>query len=139
MKATALYKIACILLVLFAAGNTYGVLKFRFAAGINNVRVPVGHSDFTYGEFILGFGLFCSLYFLFSAYLAWHLGGLARTNPLAIGTLSWVLFAVQLVSVLMSKIYLAGVPILLSALIAICTGWAAWTLKSAPTLLVESA
>ena len=135
MKTTVLYKIACVLLVLFAAGNTYGVLRFRLAAGMNNVRVPVGHSDFTYGQFILGFGLFCSLYFLFSAYLAWHLGGLTRTNPQAIGALGWVLFAVQLVSVLMSKIYLAGVPIVLSTLIALCTGWAAWKLKSPPVTL----
>lgn len=129
MKTTVLYRISCVLLVLFAAGNTYGVLRSRMAAGMNTLPFPGGHAEFTYAQIVLGFGLFCSVYFLFSAYLASHLGGLARTNPQAIGTLSWVFFAVQLASLLMSKIYLAGVPFILSALIAICTGWAAWTLK----------
>ena len=110
------------------------------AAGVNNVRFPGGHAGFTYAQVVLGFGLFCSLYFLFAAYLASHLGGLARTNPQAIGTLSWVFFAVQLASLLMSKIYLAAVPFIISALIAICTGWAAWSLKrpSATLSLAQS-
>jgi len=135
MKSAVLYRIACVLLVLFAAGNTYGVLKSRMATGMNTLHFPGGHAEFTYAQVVLGFGLFCSLYFLFAAYLASYLGGLARTNPLAIGKLSWVFFAVQLASFVMSKIYLAGGPFLLSGLIAICTGWAAWTLKRAPATL----
>jgi hypothetical protein len=138
MKSTVLYRIACVLLVLFAAGNTYGVLKSRMAAGMNTAHFPGGHAEFTYAQVVLGLGLFCSLYFLFSAYLASHLGGLARTNPQAIGALSWVFFAVQLVSLVMSKIYLAAGPLILSGLIAICTGWAAWTLRSAPPTLSKA-
>lgn len=63
---------------------------------------------------------------LFGAYLAWHLGTLARTTPQAIGALGWVLFAYQLVGFYISLIFLSGFVRILSVVIAICIGWAAW-------------
>src|SRR5215472_6180213 len=43
----------------------------------------------------LGMGclVFCSFCVLFAAYLAWHLGALARTMPQAIGAVGWILLA----------------------------------------------
>jgi hypothetical protein len=92
MKATSLYKIASVLLVLVAVGNTYGLLSFwHVAAPMPPMRFPIGHADFSYAQVVLGYQVFCSMCVLFAAYLAWHLAGLARTTPRAIGALGWIL------------------------------------------------
>ena len=134
MSATLLYRIAAVLLIVFAAGHTYGFLKFQPSSSegvavhdaMDNVRFQVGSSSFTYGGFYRGFGLFATVYLLFTAFLAWHLGTLARNSPRAIGKLGWVFCALQLASLVLSWIYFLTPPIVLSALLTICTGWAAW-------------
>jgi hypothetical protein len=127
MKATTLYRIASVLLFLWAAGNTYGLLMFWHAAGsLNPVRFPMGHSGFSYAQVVLGYEVFCSLCVLFAAYLAWHLGTLARTMPRAIGAVGWILFAYSVAAVYMSWIWLSGFALLLTAAIAVCVGWATW-------------
>ena len=87
MKATKLYRTASGLLFLWAAGNTYGLLMFWQVAGpMAPVHFPAGHTAYSYAQVVPGYQVFCSLCFLFAAYLAWHLGALARTTPHAIGT-----------------------------------------------------
>jgi hypothetical protein len=130
MKPTMLYRIASVLLIVFATGNMYGLLRFWQVAVLNPVPFPVGHQPLTYAQVVLGLGLFCSLCVLFGAYLAWHLGTLARTAPQAIGTLGWVLFAYQLVGVVISWIAFAGPVLILSVVIAVCVGWATWLARS---------
>jgi hypothetical protein len=99
MNATLLYRIAAFILVLFAAGHTLGFLKFKAPTpegvavqqAMDNVRFSLGSKSYTYGDFYRGFGLFCTAYLLFAAFLAWHLGTMARSIPQAIGALGWVL------------------------------------------------
>jgi hypothetical protein len=134
MKATLLYRIASGLFVLFAAGHTVGFLLFTPPSpealavrdAMNHVRFQVQGSSFTYGGFYTGFGLYATVYLLFSAFLAWRLGDLARTNPQAIGALGWVFVAVQVASLILSWKYFLLPPVILSALVAACLGWAAW-------------
>ena len=138
MKATLLYRIAAVVFILFAVGHTVGFLKFTAPnadgaavfASMNSVRLQVGNGKLTYGDFYRGLGLFCTLYLLFCAYLAWYLAGLAQHNPQAIGSLGWVFFVLQLASIVVSWVYLLPPPIILSAILAICTGWAAWLAKA---------
>jgi hypothetical protein len=139
MTATLLYRIAAVVFVLFAAGHTVGFLKFKPANAegvavydsMNKVRLQVGSGQLTYGDFYRGFGLFCTLYLLFAAYMAWFLGGLAQSNPQAIGALGWVFFVLQLGSIVVSWIYFLPPPVILSAAVAVCTGWAAWLVSAA--------
>jgi len=132
MRPTALYRIAGVLLIVCAALNAYGLSRFwRVAGSMNPVSFPVGHRPLTYAQVVLGLGLFWSVCFLFGAYLAWHLGGLAREAPQAVGTLGWVLFAYQLVGVVISWIALSGLVVILSVGIAICVGRATWLTRSA--------
>jgi hypothetical protein len=127
MKATKLYRIASVLLLLVAAGNTYGLLNFwHVAASMPPVRFPIGHAGFSYAQVVLGYQVFCSMCVLFAAYLAWHLAALARTTPRAIGALGWVLFAYQILGVYISWIFFSGPVLLLAAVIAVCVGWATW-------------
>jgi hypothetical protein len=125
MKATKLYRTASVLLFLVAIGNTFGLLNFWHAAApLPPVRFPIGHAPFSYAQVVLGYQVFCSFCVLFAAYLAWHLGTLARRTPQAIGAMGWVLFAYLLVGVYISWIFFSGFVLLLTAAIAACIGWA---------------
>ena len=127
MKATKLYRTASGLLVLWAAGNTYGLLMFWHVAGsMSPVPFPVGHTGLSYAQIVLGFDAFCSFCALFAAYLAWHLGTLAGTMPIAMGGLGWILFAYSVVGIYISWIVFSGFVRLLATAIAICIGWATW-------------
>jgi len=138
MKATWLYRIAAILLVLFAAAHTIGFLKFvpptsdgkAVMDAMNTVRLQPG-AIYTYGGFYRGFGLFVTVCLLFAAILAWHLGELARKLPAAAGSLPWIFFCVQLASLAISWRYFPAPPVVSSALVAICVGWAAILMRSA--------
>ena len=134
MNATLLYRIASVVLVVFAAGHTFGFLKFRPASAeglavrdaMTNVRIEIKGSSFTYGDFYTGFGLMITAYLLFAAFLAWHLGTLAREQPAAIGALGWAFVAVQAVCVAVSLRYFFLLPSILSVVIVICLAWSAW-------------
>jgi hypothetical protein len=134
MKATVLYRIAAVLLVLFAAGHTFGFLSFKppSAEGravfesMNGVHFEVKGTTFSYGAFYRGFGLSITAYPLFSAFLAWYLGAMAVNSPGPASTLGWALCAVQIVSLVLSWMYFSAVPATFSAVVAVCLGWAAW-------------
>ncbi len=134
MRAAVLYKIASVMLLLFAAGHTFGFLRFTppSAEGravyesMNSVHFQVKGSSFSYGGFYRGFGLSITVNMLFSAFLCWYLGALAGSNPQASATLGWALCAVQVVSLVLSWVYFSAVPATLSAIVAVCLGWAAY-------------
>ena len=134
MTPTLLYRIASGLLVLFAAGHTFGFLKFKAQTteveavrkGMEEVSFKVGGKAYTYGGFYRGFGLYITVYLLFSAYLACHLGTMAQHAPAAIGLLGWMFCAVQLAGLVLSWKYFFPITAVFSALVAVLTGWAAW-------------
>lgn len=140
MKATTLYRIAAVLLILFAVGHTFGFLNFTppssearaVREAMKGVHFQIGGARYSYAGFYTGFGLFVTVYLLFSAFLAWHLGGLARSNPQAVGALGWVFCAVQGASFGLSWIYFSVAPALLSAFVTVCVGWAAWLVRARP-------
>jgi hypothetical protein len=137
MTATLLYRIAAGLFVFFAAAHTVGFLRFTpptpegkaVFASMDDVTFQVGRGTYSYGRFYVGFGLYVTVYLLFSAFLAWHLGGLAATTPRAIGALGWVFFALQLTTLVISWIHFSPPPVVTSAVIAACVGWAVWITK----------
>jgi hypothetical protein len=137
MNAPLLYRIASVLLVLFAAGHTLGFLKFKAPTpegvavreAMANVVFSVRGKTFTYERFYVGFGLFITVSLLFSAFVAWHLSILASRNPQAIGFLGWVFFAVQLASLALSWMFFFPITAVFSGLVAVCIGWAAWLVR----------
>lgn len=134
MTATLLYRIAAFVLVLFAAGHTLGFIKFKpptpegvaVQQSMDQVRFQLGSKSYSYGDFYRGFGLFCTAYLLFAAFLAWHMGEMARNTPQAIGPLGWVFFALQVAGIVLSWKYFVPPPAIFSMVLAILTGWAAW-------------
>ncbi len=134
MSSKLPYRIASVVLALFAAGHTYGFLKFTpptaealaVRDAMNQVHFQVKGAAFSYGGFYLGFGFFVTAYLLFSAVFAWQLGSISERESRTAASLSWSLFATQLVSLALSLIYFATPPAVLSALAAGCLAWGAF-------------
>jgi hypothetical protein len=125
MKATVLYRIACFLLIVIAAGNTYSLVLFwRVAGALSPLYFPLGHTHITYFQAVVSLELFASLCILFGAYLAWHLSGLVQTNPQAVGAMGWVLFGYELFGVCISFMFLSGLVRILGIALAVCIGCA---------------
>jgi hypothetical protein len=98
---------------------------------MNTVTLQPGAS-YTYGAFYKGFGLFVTIYFLFAAAVAWHLGQLSRNLPAALGSLPWIFFSLQLVGLALAWKYFSTLPVVFSALVTFCTGWAAILARPTP-------
>jgi len=134
VSATLLYRIAAVVFLLFAVGHTVGFLTLRppTADGravyeeMNSVRFVLEGRSYSYGEFYRGFGLSCTVSMLFSAFVSWYLAGLARSAPGAIGALGWAFFAAQVPGLVLSFLYFGIPPMVLSSLVAIILGCAAW-------------
>jgi len=146
MSSTVLYRIAAVLLVLFAAGHTFGFLKFVPASpegvavrdSMQRVQFDVDGKNYSYGGFYMGFGLMVTAFLLFCAIVAWNLSTLARTAPQAIGVIGWSLVVLELFMCAVSWRYFFPPPTLLSGLAAVATAWATWR-ASAGKILVHQA
>ena len=140
MNATLLYRVAAVLLVLFAAGHTFGFLGFKPASAeglavreaMESVQFDFKGSSYSYGMFYRGFGLMVTAYLLFSAFLAWHLSGVAAAQARSIGALGWAFAAVQLACLVLSIKYFFPLPALISGALVACLTAAAWLARVAP-------
>jgi hypothetical protein len=139
MNAPSLYRIASVLLLLFALGHTVGFLKFKpptpegiaVRDSMRSMHFEVRGRNYSYGGFYLGFGLFNSAYLLFSAMLAWHLANLASRMPQAIGAVGWGLCLVMVASLALCWAYFNPIAVGFSAVLAVSLGWAAWLVQRA--------
>ncbi len=98
MKARILYRISAVLLVLFAAGHTFGFRQNNPAWGADAVLGLMRSVHFdaqgftrTYWDFFSAFGLFFSVFLLFAAVLAWLLGGLPAEILARVRSIAWAL------------------------------------------------
>jgi hypothetical protein len=128
MKPATLYRIAAVVMVLFAAGHTFGFLTLQpptpealaVHQGMMNVHFRLNNGEFSYDGFYVGFGLSITAYMLLCAFLAWHL---AKHPDRAIG---WALFAVQASGLPLSWMYFPIAPTVFSAALAVLLCFAAW-------------
>jgi hypothetical protein len=133
MRISVLYRIASVLLLFFAIGHTLGFTKTDPKWGVDTLLGSMRSIHFdaqgfsrTYWDFYVGFGLFVSVFLLFSAVLAWQLAGVPRQSLASMRGITST-FAVCFVAVafLSSKFFFA-VPIIFSMAIALCLIGAAW-------------
>src|SRR4051812_29587626 len=100
MKASTLYRIAAVLLLLFAIGHTLGFRESdpkwgvdALLGSIRSIHFDVQGFNRTYWDLFVAAGFSVGVLYLFAAILAWQLGGLpAATLALLRGT-TWA-FAV---------------------------------------------
>jgi len=133
MKASVFYRIAAVLLLLFAAGHTFGFRQsdpqWRVDALLNSMRsihFSVQGFNRTYWDFFLGNGLSVGLLFLFSAILAWQLGGLPAATLVRMRSTGWAFALCFAAITVVSCIYLFVIPIAFSLVITLCLIAAAW-------------
>jgi hypothetical protein len=136
----ALYRIASVLLLLFALGHTLGFRQNNpeWAAGSVIDAMRSLHFDAqgfkrSYWDFFSAFGLFFTVFLLFAAVLAWQLSSLpveifARVRPMA-----WALAICFAAVTALSFKYAFTTPIVFSVLITICLITAAWLSPKNPS------
>jgi hypothetical protein len=126
-----LYRLAAYVLVFFAAGHTLGALvetpRFGPAsdtvvAAMKGVTVQVQGASATWYGFYRGFGWNVSVFFLFSAFLCWYLGGLTAAERRALAPLTWALFLSHAAGAVIAWVYFFPVPIVCATLVAVLLG-----------------
>ena len=133
MKASMFYRIAAVLLLLFAVGHTLGFRESdpgwgtdALLASMRSIHFDVQGFNRTYWDLFVAAGFSAGVFYLFAAILAWQLGGLpVATLALMRGT-AWA-FALAFAAItIVSCKYLFIMPIVLSIAITICLTAAAW-------------
>ncbi len=133
MKPSVFYRIAAVLLLLFAVGHTLGFRQSDPAWGVDALLVSMRSIHFdlqgfnrTYWDLFVAAGFSVGVLYLFAAILAWQLAGLpAATLALMRGT-TWAFALCFGAITVLSWRYLFILPIAFSALITICLTAAAW-------------
>ena len=127
MKASLLYRIASVLLILFALGHTLGFRRVdprwkldSIIAALRSTHFEVQGLNRTYWDFYVGFGLFVTILLLFTAILTWQLGGLPKDHLSEMRLVAWSLAACFVVVTFLSWKYFFIVPVIFSGVIAIC-------------------
>jgi hypothetical protein len=134
MRASIFYRIAAVLLLLFALGHTLGFRQSDPQWGVDalltsmrSIHFEVQGANRTYWDLFVAAGFSVGVLYLFAAILAWQLGRLpAATLPLMRGT-AWA-FALCFAGItVVSWKYLFMIPIAFSTLITVvfdCGGMA---------------
>ena len=139
MKASLLYRIASVLLLLFVIGHTVGFRQtnpeWGVAALIDSMRsihFDVQGFSRTYWDFFSAFGLFFSVFLVFSAVLAWQLAGLPAEIFARMRRTAWALAICFVAITALCFRYAFTAPIVFSAMITLCLIAAAWLSAKRP-------
>jgi hypothetical protein len=133
MSASRVYRIAAVLLLLFAAAHTVSFHQSDPAWGadamlgsMRSIHFDVLGFNRTYWDFFLAAGLSVGVFYLFAAILAWQLGGLPVATLARMRGTTWA-FALAFAAVtVVSWRYLFAIPIAFSLVITVCLTAAAW-------------
>lgn len=133
MKASVFYRIAAVLLLLFAAGHTFGFRQSDPQWGVDallssmrSIHFSLQGSNRTYWDLFLGAGFSVGVFFLFSAILAWQLGGLPAATLVRMRGTAWAFALCYAAITVVSWKYLFAVPLAFSLLTTLCLIAAAW-------------
>jgi hypothetical protein len=133
MKASLLYRIAAVLLLLFAVGHTLGFRQSDPAWGIDALLGSMRSIHFdvlglrrTYWDFFVGAGFSVGVLYLFAAVVAWQLGRLSAETLAAMRVTALALAVCFAAITVVSLRYLFIFPIAFSIVITVCLTAAAW-------------
>lgn len=133
MKASTFYRIAAVLLLLFAVAHTLGFRQSDPLWGVDallgsmrSIHFDVMGFSRTYWDLFLAAGFSVGVFYLFAAILAWQLGSLPAATLALMRGPAWA-FALCFAGItVVSCEYLFLLPIVFSILITLCLGAAAW-------------
>jgi hypothetical protein len=125
------YRLAAYVLVLYTLGHTFGAVvatpdfgaaSMGVVSSMKEVHVVAQGADCTWYGFYRGFGIFVSIFFAFSVFMAWHVGGKTLEERVALLPLSWALFASYAVSIVTACLYFFPMPIIFSTVVTLLLG-----------------
>ena len=130
MKASLLYRIAAVLLLLFAAAHTLGFRQSDPSWGVDALLSSMRSIHFdmmgfnrTYWDFFVAAGFSAGVFYLFAAVLAWQL---AKVPAETLAVVRWA-FALSFAAItVVSCTYLFVIPIVFSLLVTLCLTAGAW-------------
>lgn len=133
MKASLFYRIAAVLLVLFAIAHTLGFRQSDPAwnvgpllASMQSLHFDVLGSSRTYWDLFVAAGFTVGVFYLFAGALAWQLGSVPAATLSSMKMTSWgFVLCFAGVTVLSFK-YLFILPVMFSFTITSCLTAAAW-------------
>ncbi|MDB5218026.1 MAG: hypothetical protein JWO86_5953 [Myxococcaceae bacterium] len=126
------FRVASYLLVLYAVGHTLGAVVATPHFGpesdavvvtMKSVHVWSQSADCTWYGFYRGFGIFVSVYFLFSVFVAWRLGGMSEQERPTLMPIAWALFVSHVAGTAVAWIYFFPTPIAFSIAITALLGF----------------
>src|ERR1700683_663802 len=127
MKASLFYRIAAVLLLLFAVGHTLGFRRSDPAWRVDtllglmrSIHFDVQGFSRSYWDLFVAAGFSVGVFFLFSAVLAWQLGGLPAQALADMRVTAWALALCFAAVTVVSCRYLFILPIIFSMLITVC-------------------
>ena len=133
MKAALLYRIAAILLILFAIGHTLGFRRVDPRWGVDAIIGTLRSTQFkvdgfsrTYWDFFTGFGFLVTVLLLFAVLVTWQIAGLPKASLSAMPLITWGLAICFVIVTFLSWRYFFLVPTLFSVVITLCLILAAW-------------
>jgi len=133
MKASLFYRIAAVLLLLFAVGHTLGFRQSDPSWGVDallgsmrSIHFDVQGFNRTYWDLFLAAGFSVGMFYLFSAILAWQLGGLPPATLALMRGTAWTFALCFAAITVVTWRYLFTLPIAFSIVITLCLTAAAW-------------
>ena len=139
MRSSPLYRIAAVLLLLFAVGHTLGFRQSDPAWGVDpllalmrSVHFDVQGFSRTYWDLFVAAGFSVGVFYLFSAVLAWQLGRLTAETLAVMRIAAWAFALCFIAITVVSWRYLFILPIAFSVVITACLTAAAWLSSRRP-------
>jgi hypothetical protein len=133
MKASLFYRIAFVLLILFAVGHTLGFRRVDPRWGVDSLIQQLRSTHFdvqgfnrSYWDFFTGFGFFVTILLLFAAIVSWQLGSLPKESLSTMSLITWGLAICFIVVTFLSYQYFFMVPAVFSGATAVCLILGAW-------------
>jgi hypothetical protein len=132
MKASMMYRIASVLLLLLAVGHLLGFRQSAPSWGVDallgtmrSIHFDVQGSSRTYWDLFVAAGFAVGALYLFAAILAWQLGGLPPATLALMRVTTWAFALCFAAITVVSWRHLFVLPIVFSMLITVCLAAAA--------------
>lgn len=133
MKASVFYRIAAVLLLLFAIAHTLGFRQADPKWGVDSLLVSMRSIHFdvqgvqrTYWDLFEAAGFSVGVFFLFSSVLAWQLGGLPAETLGRMRGIAWAFALCFAAITVVSWRFLFLPPVVFSFVVTLCLISAAW-------------
>ena len=133
MRASIFYRIAAVLLLLFALGHTLGFRQSDPQWGVDallgsmrSIHFEIQGFNRSYWDLFQAAGFCVGVFYLFSAILAWQMGGLPAANLALMRGISWAFALCFAALTVVSWKYLFMLPIVFGVVITLCLAVAAW-------------